>query len=101
MTGLLPSRELACSPGSDGPDVLRFLALATGGDVELDLLALLQRAVAAALDVGVMDENVVALLAGDEAEALLGVEELHGTCCHDYLFSSGERVPLTSRHQPV
>ena len=33
-----------------------------------------------ALDVGEVDEHIVATLARDEAEALLSVEELHGTC---------------------
>jgi hypothetical protein len=32
-----------------------------------------------------VDEHVVALLTGDEAEALLVVEELHGSSCHDFL----------------
>jgi hypothetical protein len=34
-----------------------------------------------------VDEHVVALLTGDEAETLLGVEELHGTCSQLILFS--------------
>src|SRR5437879_2395280 len=70
---------------SDDADVLRFLALLAGSDVELDLLALVKRLVAAALDVGVMDEYVVAFGAGDEAEALFRVEEFHSACCHDAL----------------
>src|SRR4051794_19004143 len=73
---------------SERPDVLRFFALAAGRDVELDLLAFLQRLVTIALDVGVVDEHVVATLAGNESEALLGVEELHGTCSQLSLISS-------------
>src|SRR2546430_1106204 len=48
---------------------------------------LLQGLVAGALDVGVVHEDVVALLARNEAEALLSIEELHGTCCQRILFS--------------
>jgi hypothetical protein len=29
-----------------------------------------------------VNENVVPLLPCDEAEALLGIEELHCSCCH-------------------
>ena len=89
----LLSLELAPSGGkptklrSDHANVLGFLTLAAGGDVELDALALVKRLVAAALDVGEVDEHVVALLSRNEAEALLGVEELHGTCGHSILSS--------------
>ena len=65
---------------SDRADVLRFLALSAGSDVELDALTLVERLVALALDVREVDEHIVALLPGDEAEALLCVEELHGAC---------------------
>jgi hypothetical protein len=67
---------------SDDADVLGFLALSARGNVELDGLALVERAVAAALDVGVVHEDIIAIGAGDEAETLLGVEELDGTCSH-------------------
>jgi hypothetical protein len=40
-----------------------------------------------------VDEDVVALLARDEAEALLRVEELHGTCGQN-LLSSFKNRPL-------
>src|SRR6478735_2284680 len=46
--------------GSDDPDVLGLVALATRGDVELDVLALFEVLVAAAGDVGVVHEDVVA-----------------------------------------
>jgi hypothetical protein len=72
---------------SDHTDVLGFLTLATRGDIELDTLALVERLIAVALDVGEMDEHVVALLSRNEAEALLGVEELHGTCSQGILSS--------------
>ena len=64
------------------PNVLGLVTLAAGGHVEFDLLALFEVLVARAGDVRVMHEDVVARVTGDEAEALLGVEELHGSCSH-------------------
>ena len=49
-----------------------------GADVELDPLAFVERLVARGLDVGEVDEHVVTIFTGDETEALLGIEELHG-----------------------
>ena len=72
---------------SEWPDVLCFLALAAGSNVEFDTLALLQRLVAIALDVGIVNEDVFATLACNESEALLGIEELHGTCSQLSLIS--------------
>src|SRR3954451_4480933 len=66
---------------SERAGVLGFLALPAGSDVELDALTLVERLVAVALDVREVDENIVALLPGDETEALVSVEELHGACC--------------------
>src|SRR5947207_3065762 len=54
---------------SDYANVLRFLTFAAGGHVELNVLALFEGLVAAALDVGEVDEHVVALLPRNEAEA--------------------------------
>ena len=76
---------------SDHPNVLCFFTFAAGGDVELDALALVEGLVAVALDVGEVDEHIVALLTGDEAEALLGVEELHGACSQSSLSSVPSR----------
>ena len=56
---------------SDDADVLGFLALSTGADVELDRLALFERAVAVALDRREVDEDVVGAFTGDEPVALL------------------------------
>jgi hypothetical protein len=84
---------------SDCPDVVGFLALAAGGQVELDVLALLERLVAAALDFGVVDEYIVALLTRDEAEAPLRVEEFHSSCCQRFLFSLLRTVSLTPSSQ--
>ena len=76
---------------SDHADVLRFLALPTGCDVELDALTLVEALVAVALDVGEMNEDVVTLLARDEAESLFCIEEFHCSLCHDILVSQHGR----------
>jgi hypothetical protein len=55
-------------------------------DVELDALSDVERLVSVALDVGEVNEHVVTGCAGDEAEALLGIEELHSTCSQ-FIFS--------------
>ena len=78
---------MAISLVSERPDVLCFLALTAGSNVELDTLALLQRLVAVTLNVGVVNENVFATLTRNESEALLGIEELHGTCSQLSLIS--------------
>jgi hypothetical protein len=44
---------------SDGSDVLGFVALAAWTNVEFDLLALIERLVALACDIGVVDEHVL------------------------------------------
>src|SRR3954453_14880778 len=68
---------------SDGTNVLRLGALGTLGDVELDLLVLVQGLVALGLNRRVVHEDVVAaVLLRDEAETLLGVEPLHGALSH-------------------
>jgi hypothetical protein len=74
-------RRLAVILGLDCSNVSGFLALTARAHVELDLLALIERLVAASLDIGVVDEYVIALLTRNEAEAPLGVEEFHGSCC--------------------
>jgi hypothetical protein len=81
------------SAASDDSDVLRLLALAAGRDVELDALPLLQRLVTRALDARVVDKDIVAALAGNEAEALFTVEELHGTCDQRFLISRNGSRP--------
>jgi hypothetical protein len=68
--------------GSDGADVLGFLTLPARADIELDALAVLERLVPVALDLRVVDEDVLALVTGDEPVTLLGVEELHSACSH-------------------
>src|ERR687897_2776319 len=72
--------------GSDGANVLRLGALLALRDVELDLLALVERAVAVADDGGVVAEDVgAAAVLGDEPEALLRVEPLHSALSHAVL----------------
>src|ERR687893_789295 len=71
------------SPRSERTDVLRLRALGALGDVELDLLVLVEGLVALRLDGRVVHEDVVAaVLLRDEAETLLGVEPLDGALSH-------------------
>src|SRR6202142_1889708 len=61
----------------------RLAVLAIGFDVERELLALVEIAHAGALDCRDVNEHIrPAAALHDEAEALLGVEELNGTCGH-------------------
>src|SRR4051812_17762121 len=82
--GPAPRREpglhaCRCSGGPDGVGLRTLLAL---DDLEGDPLALVEALVAVHLDGRVVDEDVLAAVDGDEAEALLGVEPLHGALCH-------------------
>src|SRR5258708_11349277 len=68
---------------SERADVLRLRSLLSLGRVEFDLLVLIQRPVAGARDRGEVDEHVPRpVVGGDEAKALIGVEPLHCSCCH-------------------
>src|SRR6266540_1742193 len=66
----------------DRSDVRRLGTLRSLGDVELDLLVLVQVLVALARDRAEVHEHVGAVLLGDEAEPLLGAEPLHSSSCH-------------------
>src|SRR3954469_12262806 len=80
---------------SERTNVLRLRTLGALRDVELDLLVLVEGLVALRLDRGVVNEDVVAaVLLGDEAEALLSVEPLHGALCHV------SRSPVTDGLKP-
>src|ERR1700712_4815388 len=87
---------------SERTNVLRLRALGTLRDVELDLLVLVEGLVALRLDGRVVNEDVIAaVLLGDEAEALLGVEPLncalsHAGCSPCYL---GGKSPLRQSPQ--
>ena len=67
------------------------LAVLAGCDLELNGHALVQGLKAVHLNLGVVDEQVVAILARDEAVALVRVEPLNSTLCHDVPFF---RLPL-------
>src|SRR5439155_14185713 len=77
--------------GSDRTDVRCLLSLRALDDVELHLLTFGQRSVPIHLDGGVVDEDVIAVGSGDEAEALLVAEPLDRTFCH--VPSSRPRCP--------
>src|SRR4029453_4783327 len=80
----VPRQEIAPAGAGllcgDRPHVGRLGALLALGDVELDGLAVLERATV--LDGAGVDEDVVAGLGLDEAVALVGVEPLHGSNSH-------------------
>ena len=61
---------------------LGLRTLLPGADRELDGLALFEHAESAHVDVRVVDEDVLPIRHGDEAEALLGVEPLDGALGH-------------------
>src|ERR671936_331184 len=76
--GNLPwRRRRLCRWSADDPDVFRLGSLLALRDVQLDLLPLLEAAVAATGDRAEMHEHVRATLHRDEAVALLAVEPLH------------------------
>jgi hypothetical protein len=58
------------------------------GDVELDSLIVLKRAITARLDLRMVNENIrCAAIRSDKAEALIAVEPLHGSLCYLLLSS--------------
>jgi hypothetical protein len=72
----MPCRRSEC------PNAAGLRALGALGDLELHLLVLLEATEAVAVDLGVVHEDVWAVRACDEAEALLGVEPFHSSLCH-------------------
>lgn len=62
------------------------LAVLTGGDVKLDDLALVEGLEAVHLNLGVVHEQIVAVLARDETVALVRIEPLNSTLSHDVPF---------------
>src|SRR5262249_35019730 len=91
---LVPAASHSSERALDHANVLRLFPFATGADVELDALPLLQGAVTVPLDVRVVDENVLAPFARDEAVALLGVEEFHCSSCQRTFSLSPRRRPF-------
>src|SRR5262249_52488743 len=78
-------------------------APAVGFDVEYELLALYKAAHSGALYGRNMNEHVrAATILRDEAEALLRVEELHGTCSHIGLLETHQFIfrPHNHLHGP-
>src|SRR6516225_678398 len=71
--------------------VLRLQTFRPLLDFELDLLSLIQRLVAVALNGGEMDEHILARLALNKPKTFRSVEPLHGTL----LFAHG--IPLLSK----
>src|SRR5215218_8431229 len=68
----------------DDADVLGLQTLGSTGSLELDLLVLLERTVAVRRDRAEVREDVGrAVIGGDEAEALVGVEPLDGSGSHN------------------
>src|SRR5437764_805822 len=77
---------------SERADVLRLRALLALGDVEFHLLVLVEATEAARRDRREVREDVgAAVVRADEAEALVGVEPLHGTCSHSFALSKAVR----------
>src|SRR3954471_324079 len=79
-----PGVDTSRSNGSLGErEIARRLLAALGDDFVVDLLAFHQRAHAGAFDGADVHEDVFRAVGRlDESEALLAVEELHGTCSH-------------------
>jgi len=81
--------------------VAGLVALATRADLEFDGLAFLKRPfVVSALDIGAVDEEVIAVFSGDEAEALAGVEEFHGSFCQCSSFFASPEPKASSPTKP-
>src|SRR5699024_8871549 len=69
--------------GSERRDAGGLRALLALAHLEAHALVLVQAAEAAGVDLRVVDEHVrAAVIGGDEAEALFGVEPLHGAFSH-------------------
>src|SRR5689334_16544949 len=86
---------------SERANLLRLRALLALGDLELDPLVLLQSAVPARLDGREVDEHVsTPAVDGDEAEALVCVEPLHGSLRHAELSLLKMPGPMTRGRCP-
>src|SRR5216683_685102 len=82
MLRVVAGRIRSWPNGSGGADARSLKALGAFLDLELDLLALLEGAIAVHLDGGEVDEHVRSVRLGDESVALLCVEPLHGAGRH-------------------
>ena len=86
----------------DGSDSYCLGSFGSLLNLELNTLVFLERTMAASLDLGVVDEEVLrAVVRGDEAEALVTVEPFHSSLCHllTSLIQNAD-VPKTSAKEP-
>lgn len=68
-----------------GDDVRRTRAFFALSDLELHLLALIKRGVAAHLDFRMMNEQILAgIIGGDKSKTFASVEPFYCTCTHYY-----------------
>ena len=81
----------------DGSDSYCLGSFSSLLNVELNTLVFLERTMAASLDLGVVDEEVLrAVVRGDEAEALVTVEPFHSSLCH--LLTSLIQMRMYQKH---
>jgi hypothetical protein len=81
----------------DGSDSYCLGAFGSLLDLELDTLVLREGAVAASLDLGIVDEEILrAAIGGDEVEARVTVEPFHSSLCIYLLPSFNAHIPKTS-----
>src|SRR5437763_15747790 len=87
-----PGFFVTLADSSGALDVARLLALGAGGDIELHLLAFLERLESGHVDGGKMREKIfAAAIRRDEAETLRVIEPLHSTSCHLQCFLKNEK----------
>src|SRR2546421_9319218 len=98
-----PQPGASAGRSADDLDVFRLGPLLALGDVELDLLPLLEAAVAAAGDRAEVHEHVLATVDSDEAVALIAVEPLHSALRHLDLLGCGCGAlwPVRARTCPI
>src|SRR5215831_21377860 len=90
------------TPSGDRPDVGALRALLALRHLVLDLLVLLETLVAITGDAAEMHEDVGAtVVLGDESEALLGVEPLHGSCAHERSLLPCPGTSLTAARRAI
>jgi hypothetical protein len=71
-----------CARVSDDGDVVRRRTLGTRDDVKLDTCALIKGLETFCLDGGIVDEDVAAVILGDETKSFVAVEPLHCSLNH-------------------
>src|SRR5690606_4724400 len=87
-----------CVVGSGEADVRGLRSLLALRDLELNALALFEAAVARRVDGrGVREDVLSAVVGGDEAETLFGIEPLHGSSGHETAFFMVHVLPNRTR----